>query len=372
MAKQARFDSIAEVERLARRKLPRAMYNRLNSGADEGVTLAANLAAFDTVSFRPRAATVRPIRTTTTSVLGEPVTLPVLLAPVGALRLQHPEGVVAAINAATEVGTICAISPGSGHPISELVPPPDSSLWYQVTTAIGGRDAAERDIETAKSLGYKALVLTVDSGLRAKALPIKLNFRTALEFAPDLLQHPRWTVGFVKDGMRISVANTALGASQGPAAGRPVEWSDLTWIKEAWPGPVVVKGVLTADDARRSMDAGVEAIIVSNHGGLTLDGVPATLTALPEVLEACAGQVEVLLDGGIRSGGDVVKAVALGARAVLIGRSYVMGLAVDGKQGVRRVLEILQDDIQRTMAFLGCGSVLELSPDHVRTGTRNC
>jgi isopentenyl diphosphate isomerase/L-lactate dehydrogenase-like FMN-dependent dehydrogenase len=366
VSKKPRFDSIPEVERLARRKLPRAMYSRLNSGTDGGVTFAANLAAFGGVSFRPRAASVSANRTTTCSVLGETVSLPVLLAPVGALRLQHPDGVIGAISAAADFGTICAISPGCGHPISELKPPLDSCLWYQVTTAIGGRETAEQDIEVAKTLGYKALVFTVDSGLRPKVMPIKLNLRSALEFAPDLLQHPRWTAGFIKDGMKISVANAALGASQGPPRARPVEWDDLAWIKEAWPGPVVVKGVLTGDDARRSIDAGASAIIVSNHGGLTLDGVPATLTALPEVLEATDGRVEVLMDGGIRSGADVVKAIALGARAVLIGRIYVMGLAVDGAVGVKRVLEILQDDIQRALAFLGCGSVQELSQDHVR------
>jgi isopentenyl diphosphate isomerase/L-lactate dehydrogenase-like FMN-dependent dehydrogenase len=355
-----RFDSVPEVERLARRRLPRAMYNRLNSGADEGVTAAANLAAFASVTFRPRAASVHPVRTTTTSVLEETISLPVLLAPVGALRLQHRDGVVAAISAATEIGTICAISPGSGHPISELAPPADSRLWYQVTTAIGGREAAERDIGTAKALGFKALVVTVDSGLRPKVLPIKLNLRSAIEFAPDLLQHPRWTVGFIKDGMRISVANAALGASQAGSDARPVQWSDLTWIRDAWPGPVIVKGILTGDDARRSIDGGASAIIVSNHGGLTLDGVPASLSALPEVLDAIQGRVEVLLDG--------VKAVALGARATLIGRAYVMGLAVDGAAGIKRVLEIIQDDIQRALAFLGCSSVLELTPDHVNVG----
>ena len=371
VAKKPRFDSIPEVERLARRTLPRAMYDRLNSGADEGVTFAANLAAFEAVTFRPRAASVQPVRTTTTTVLGDVVSLPVLLAPVGALRLQHPQGVIGAIDAAAAVGTVCAISPACGHPISELKPPPDSSLWYQVTTAIGGRESAEADIDVAKSLGYKALVLTVDSGLRPKVLPIKLNLRSALQFAPDLLQHPRWTAGFIKDGMKISVANSALGASQGPPGARPVEWGDLTWIKEVWPGPVVVKGILTGDDARRAIDGGASGIIVSNHGGLTLDGVPATLEALPEVLEGNRGRVEVLMDGGVRSGGDVVKALALGARAVLIGRSYVFGLAVEGATGVQRVLEILQDDIQRALAFLGCSSVQELTPDHVRIAPKN-
>jgi isopentenyl diphosphate isomerase/L-lactate dehydrogenase-like FMN-dependent dehydrogenase len=359
-----RFDSLAEAEALAARRLPRAMFRRLNSGAENGVTLAANRAAFQAVTFRPRGAAVHANRSTETTVLGSTVAAPILLGPVGALRLQHPEGAQAAIDAAARFGTICGISPGAGHSIAQLQPAADSALWYQVTTALGGREAAERDIEEATARGYRALVVTIDSGLRPKVAPLKLNARTAVEFAPDLVRHPRWTVGFVRDGMRVSVANTAVGASA-TGAGRPVEWDDIGWISASWKGPVVIKGVLTREDAQRAVEVGAAAVVVSNHGGLTLDGAPGTLTVLAEVLRAVDGRVEVLLDGGIRSGADAVKAIALGAKAVLVGRAYVMGLAVGGAAGVNRILEIFQDDMQRALAFLGCESVTELGPSHV-------
>ena len=359
-----RFDSVAEAERLARRRLPRAMFERLDRGADESVTFAANRRAYGEVSFRPRAAAVREPRSTRTTVLGAEVATPILLAPVGALRLQHPAGVLAAAAAATRFGTVCAISPAAGHSLDEIPVPPGSRLWYQVTTALGGREVAARQLAQARSRGYQAVVVTVDSGLRPKAAPLRLDPRTALGLAPDLIRHPRWTWGFVRDGVRLSVANAALGAGAPPGA-RPVQWDDVDWIVERWGGPVVVKGVLTGEDAAEAVARGAAAVVVSNHGGLTLDGVGPTLAALPEVLDAVAGRAEVLLDGGIRTGADVAKALALGARAVLIGRAYVMGLAVGGAAGVYRVLEVLDSDLDRALGFLGCAGVAELGPRQV-------
>jgi isopentenyl diphosphate isomerase/L-lactate dehydrogenase-like FMN-dependent dehydrogenase len=359
-----RFDSVAEAERLARRRLPDAMFDRLNRGVDDSTTFIANRRAFGEVSFRPRAAAVVPARSTRTTVLGAEVSTPVLLAPVGALRLQHPAGVRAAVAAAARFGTACAISPAAGHSLEEIPVPPGSVLWYQITTALGGREVAERQLDEARARGYQAVVVTVDSGLRPKAAPLRLDARTAVDLAPDLIRHPRWTWGFVRDGMRLSVASTALGAGQAPGA-RPIGWDDLDWIVRRWDGPVVVKGVLTGPDAKEAVARGAAAVVVSNHGGLTLDGIGATLPALPEVLGAVAGQAEVLLDGGIRTGMDVAKALALGARAVLVGRAYVMGLAVGGAAGVHRILEVLDGDLNRTLGFLGCAGVGDLGPGHV-------
>ena len=347
-----RFDSVAEAERLARHRLPGAMFERLNRGVDDSMTFAANRRAFGDVSFRPRAAAVRQPRSTRTTVLGAEISTPVLLAPVGALRLQHPAGVQAAVAAAARFGTVCAISPAAGHSLEEIPVPPGALLWYQITTALGGRDVAERQLGQARARGYQAVVVTVDSGLRPRAAPLRLDARTAVDLVPDLIRHPRWTWGFVRDGLRLSVASTALGAATAPAA-RPVGWDDLDWIVGRWGGPVVVKGVLTAEDATEAVARGASAVVVSNHGGLTLDGIGATLPALPEVLKAVAGRAEVLLDGGIRTGMDVAKALALGARAVLVGRAYVMGLAVGGAAGVRRVLEVLDGELDRTLGFLG-------------------
>jgi len=340
------------------------MFERLTRGADDSVTHAANRRAYGEVSFRPRAAAVREPRSTRTTVVGAEVAAPILLAPVGALRLQHPAGVLAAVAAAGRFGTACAISPAAGHGIEEIPVPPGSVLWYQVTTALGGRDAAERQLDLARARGYHAVVVTVDSGLRPKAPPLRLDVRTATRLAPDLVRHPRWTWGFVRDGVRLSVANTALGADAPPGA-RPLQWDDIDWIVDRWGGPVVVKGVLTGQDAARAVERGAAAVVVSNHGGLTLDGIGPTLPALPEVLDAVAGRAEVLLDGGIRTGADVAKALALGARAVLIGRAYVMGLAVGGAAGVQRVLELLDADLGRALGFLGCAGVADLGPGHV-------
>lgn len=359
-----RFDSVAEAERLARRRLPGAMFDRLNRGADDGVTFAANRRAYGEVGFRPRAAAVRQPRSTRTTVVGAEVSTPVLLAPVGALRLQHPDGVLAAVAAAARHGTACAISPAAGHSIEEIPVPPGSVLWYQITTALGGRDVAERQLEQARARGYQAVVVTVDSGLRPKGAPLRLDARTVAGLVPDLVRHPRWTWGFVRDGMQLSVANRALGAAAPPGA-RPVEWDDVDWIAARWGGPVVVKGVLTPEDATEAVARGAAAVVVSNHGGLTLDGIGATLPALPAIVEAVAGRAEVLLDGGIRTGSDVAKALALGARAVLVGRAYVMGLAVGGAAGVQRVLEVLDGDLDRALGFLGCAGVGDLGPGHV-------
>jgi pre-mycofactocin synthase len=359
LERRARFDTIAEAERMARRHLPHAMYDRLMGGTDGGITARANVQAFSEVWFRPRGAAAPPSRSTSTTVVGTQIDIPVILAPVGALRLQHPDGVIAAIKGAARHKTICAVSPAAGHQLGEIEPLPGAPLWYQVTTAMGGREAAERDLETMASRGYSAAVVTIDSVLRAKAAPIRLNVRTALQFAPDLVRHPRWTGGFIRDGMRLNVANTATGGAA-PPAGRPVNWEDLAWIRAQWRGPLVIKGIMRPDDARRAVDVGANAVVVSNHGGLTLDGTAPTLFALPEISAAVRGDAETLMDGGIRSGGDVVKAMALGARAVLIGRPYVMGLAVAGAAGVDRVLAVIREDLDRALAFLGRTSVSEL------------
>jgi isopentenyl diphosphate isomerase/L-lactate dehydrogenase-like FMN-dependent dehydrogenase len=362
------FDSVAEAERVARRRLPRAMFDRLMGGAENGITARANVEAFSRVWFRPRGAAASPERTTRTKVAGVEIDVPILLAPIGALRLQHPDGVLAALAAASRCGTVCAVSPACGHAIDAIDLPAGSMAWYQVTTALAGREGVERDIEQVKARGYQAIVVTIDSVLRPKAAPIRINARSAVQFAPDLVRHPKWTYGFVRDGMRLSIANKAIGAVGAPTGARPVRWDDFAWIREQWSGPLVVKGVMTADDARRAEAAGADVIVVSNHGGLTLDGSAPTLRALPDVLAAVGDGVDVLLDGGVRGGADAVKAIALGARAVLVGRAYVVGLAVGGEHGVARILEIMREDVDRTLAFLGCASLGEVGRSHVDVG----
>jgi isopentenyl diphosphate isomerase/L-lactate dehydrogenase-like FMN-dependent dehydrogenase len=252
-----------------------------------------------------------------------------------------------------------------GHKISEVRAAATGPLWQQLYM-LQGREAAERTIDEAQRAGYSALVVTVDTAVRARRRSaMRINAKNILEFGPELIVRPGWTARFVRDGMQLAVPNTVLA----PANAFPrytATWDDFAWIREQWRGPMVVKGIVNADDARRSVDVGASAIIVSNHGGLTLDGAPATLRKLPEVLQAVGSSTEVMLDGGVRQGTDVVKAVALGARAVLIGRPYAMALAAAGETGVRHMLEILRYEIDRTLGLLGCPSIAVLDQSYLQ------
>jgi isopentenyl diphosphate isomerase/L-lactate dehydrogenase-like FMN-dependent dehydrogenase len=249
-------------------------------------------------------------------------------------------------------------------------------VWYQLYFA-GGRAGAEVAIDRAQRAGCRALLVTVDLAASARReqsfpggeIPARVDVRNALRYAPQLVVKPRWLFDFVRDGLRIDVPNVrvtpdgpALSAAAASASMRDSAptWSDLEWIREQWRGPIAIKGVLSADDARRARDAGATAVIVSNHGGNALDSVPATLHVLPQVVDAVGGDLEILMDGGIRRGSDAVKALALGAQAVLVGRSYIWGLAADGEAGVGQALRILSDGVRRTLALLGCPSLAEL------------
>jgi L-lactate dehydrogenase (cytochrome) len=254
------------------------------------------------------------------------------------------------------------------------------AAWYQLYL-VGGRDAALAGIARARTAGYGALVVTLDTpvaGLRERDVrngvkEIITGALTRLPYLPQFLRKPQWLVDFLRDGGLMDFPNVAL-PGRGPLAYLDVEaalrettvtWEDLGWIRDAWGGPLLVKGILTAADARRATAAGVDGIIVSNHGARQLDGVSPTLRALPEVVAAAGAHVTVLMDGGIRSGSDVVKALCLGARAVLIGRAYAYGLGAAGGAGVARALEILRTDMVRTMTLLGCASVHELDRTYV-------
>jgi L-lactate dehydrogenase (cytochrome) len=247
---------------------------------------------------------------------------------------------------------------------------------------MGGREAAESTLERARVAGFAALVVTVDtavSGIRERDYRNGMRELVSggpfdkIPFLPHILSHPRWLVSFLLDGGLPALPNVVI-PGKGPMklidvaaalAESTVTWSDLTWIRKVWPGPIIVKGILTADDARRSVDEGAAAIVVSNHGGRQLDCVPSSLRVLPEIAKAVGGQTEVLMDGGIRRGSDIIKALCLGARAVLCGRAYAYGLAAAGEAGVNRAIEILRADLDRTMRLLGCASVAELDRSYV-------
>jgi len=328
------------------------------------------------VTFRPRCAVATPKCDLRTDVLGIPIAFPLILGPVGSCRMFYPRGEEAASRAAGAAGTIYALSTLSGCKLEDVRTATTGPAWFQLYLC-GGHDVARGTIERARQVGYSALVLTIDTpvaGLRERDSRngIKeLLTRQLIPMIPHVWQFaskPRWLAAFLRDGGLMKFPNVVLPdtgpmlyADVGAALEQSmVTWEDLRWIKKAWTGPIVVKGVHTGEDARRAVAEGADAIVVSNHGGRQLDGVRSTLQTLPEVVAAVGSRTQVLLDGGIRRGSDVVKALCLGARAVMIGRAYAYGLGAAGGAGVTRALDILRADVVRTMKLLGCSSVEEL------------
>ncbi|MGA9897822.1 MAG: alpha-hydroxy acid oxidase [Terriglobales bacterium] len=372
---------IQDFRPVARRRLPKVVFDYLDGGAEGEVTLRENCRIFEDVTLRPRHAVAVPQCDLRTRVLGLDLALPFLLAPVGYSRLMHPGGEVAAAHAAGAAGTAYILSTISGHPLEDVKAASSGPVFYQLYL-MGGRGAAEASIERARKAGFSALVVTIDTavaGVRERDLRngmkelVSGTVLAKLPFLPQVLARPGWLASFLFDGGLPNLPNVVV-PGQGPMplvdinaalAAATVTWADLRWIRDAWRGPIVIKGVLTGDDARHALDAGAEAIVVSNHGGRQLDGVSPSLRALPEVVAAVNGRAEVLMDGGIRRGADIVKAICLGACAVLCGRAYAYGLAAAGPPGVARAIDILRVDLERTLKLLGCPSISALDKSYV-------
>lgn len=377
----SRVVNIADLRRIAERRVPRVVFDYLDGGADGEVTLRENCRAFEAITFRPKQAVKMAHCELRTTVLGHEISFPAMCAPVGYSRMMHPGGEVVAARAAGEAGTGYILSTISGHKMEDVKAATPGFAFYQLYL-VGGRETAEGAIERARNAGFSALVVTIDTavgGLRERDYRNGMNELLSnnpfqmLPFLSQILSRPGWLIDFLLDGGLPKLENIVI-PGKGPMplvdvssslSQSAVSWDDLRWIRESWPGPMVIKGVLIGDDARRAIDEGASAVVVSNHGGRQLDCVSPTIRALPEIVAAVNGQIEVLMDGGVRRGSDIVKALCLGARAVLIGRAYAYGLAAAGHDGVTRALEILRADVERTMRLLGCESVHELNPSYV-------
>jgi len=374
------FESVAEARRRARRRLPRPVFTAIEAGAEAGVTRADNVAAFSEIRFAPpRLADLPAARDLRTSVLGVDIGLPVIASPVGA-QAVHPLGEVAVAMGSSDAGTAMGLSEFASRPAAEVAAA-NPNLFFQVHWS-ADRDTLLERAEIARQAGAKALIVTLDWSFPAgrdwgsPAIPERLDLPALIRLAPAGLARPGYLIDWLRHGglPDLTVPNMARPGEPAPgffAAYRswatvpPPTWADVAWLGRRWGGPLLVKGVMRPDDARRALDAGATAVSVSNHGGNNLDGTPASIRALPGVAEAVAGRAEVLLDGGVRRGGDVVKALALGARAVMIGRPVLWGLAAGGPAGVRNVFDVLRSGIDSTLLALGCQSIHHLDPADV-------
>ena len=378
-----RVVNIKDLRRLARARLPDAVFDYLDGAADDEVTLKDSERAYREVIFKPRFAVATPACDLSVTVLGQKLDLPFVLGPIGYSRLMHPRGELAASRAAGKNGTAYILSTMSGHRIEDVKAESAGPTFYQLYLA-GGRGAAEGSIARAKAAGYKALFVTIDTpvagnrerDVRNGMKPLMgRNPFAKIPYLPNILAHPGWLAGFILDGMTRPFPNIVVpGSGPLPAIdvaaaleSAQVSWTDLKWIREQWNGPIVMKGVMTADDAKRSVDAGAQGIVVSTHAGRQLDSVAGSLRVLPGIVEAVGDKIEVLFDGGIRRGSDVVKAMGLGAKAVLLGRGYAYGMAAAGDAGIERAIEIFRADIIRTLKLLGCSSISQVNSSYVTT-----
>lgn len=370
------FESVAEAQRRAKRRLPKGVYGALVAGSEQGLTVEDNLAAFAELGFAPHTAGLANERTMGLTVMGQSLSMPIMISPTG-VQAVHPDGEVAVARAAAARGVAMGLSSFASKPIEDVVAA-NPQTFFQMYW-VGTREEMLARMDRARRAGAVGMIATLDWSFAygrdwgSPFIPEKINFEAARRYAPQVMVKPRWLWDFAKTGKIPDLTVPNMVANPGDPAPTffgaygmwmqsPMPtWEDVAWLREQWGGPFMLKGVMRVDDAQRAVDAGVTAISVSNHGGNNLDGTPASIRALPSVAEAVGDQVEVLLDGGIRRGGDVAKALALGAKAVMIGRAYLWGLAANGQAGVENVLDLLRDGLGSAMVGLGRSNVADLS-----------
>ncbi|OBF32890.1 alpha-hydroxy-acid oxidizing enzyme [Mycobacterium sp. ACS1612] len=379
MARDKWFETVAIAQERARKRLPKSVYGALVAGSEKGLTVNGNADAFGELGFAPHVIGALEKRDMATTVMGQEISMPVVISPTG-VQTVHPDGEVAVAMAAAARGTAMGLSSFASKPIEEVIAA-NPKLFFQVYW-LGGRDAIAARVQRAREAGAVGLIVTTDWSFShgrdwgSPKIPEKMSLGTVVSMLPELVSRPRYSMQWAKNirPPDLCVPNQAARGESGPpffqAYGEwmgtpPPTWEDIAWLRELWGGPFMLKGVMRVDDAKRAVDAGVSAISVSNHGGNNLDGTPASIRALPAIAEAVGGDVEVLLDGGVRRGSDVVKALALGARAVMIGRAYLWGLAANGQAGVENVLDILRGGIDSALRGLGRASVHDLVADDV-------
>lgn len=371
------YASVDDLRQAAARHLPRMVFDFVDGGAEREITLRANTADFEPVRFAPRVLTDVSQVDLSTTLLGEQIALPLAIAPMGLCGLVRPEGELALARAAKAAGIPMVLSTAASHPLEAVMDAAPGNLWFQLYI-FRDREFARSLVQRARAAGYRALVVTVDltrGGKREKdihngfTVPPRFSRRTAA----DLLRHPRWlwqmlphrgqTLGNLvgwggQDGSVVALA-TFMNTQIDPG----ISWADLEWLRAEWDLPLLVKGILHPDDARQAVAAGADAIIVSNHGGRQLDGAPSTISALPRIADALGGAAEIILDSGVRRGADILKALALGARACMIGKAALYGLGAGGEAGVSQVLAILRQEFDVAMALSGNQRAAAVRPD---------
>jgi len=373
------FETVAVAQRRARRRLPRSVYGALIAGSEKGLSSQDNLTSFDELGFAPHIANLARERNLATRVMGQDVSMPVIISPTG-VQAVHPQGEVAVARAAANRGVAMGLSSFASKSVEEVCAV-NNQVFFQMYWS-GDRDTMIQRLERAQAAGAKGIILTLDWSFSngrdwgSPWIPEKINLKAMVKLAPEVIVKPGYLWRFAKSGKfpDLSTPNMApVGTTPPTFFGAYYEWmqsalptwDDVAWLRSQWSGPFMVKGVSRVDDAKRVVDLGATTLSVSNHGGNNLDGTPAPIRSLPAIVDAVGSQIEVVLDGGVRRGSDVVKALALGARAVMIGRAYLWGLAANGQPGVENVLDVLRSGIDSTLMAIGKSDISQLNRDDV-------